>query len=103
MKKQLRIKPYKPYDPDSPPKPRSEAQRAAHRRTWRIIQLRSLWVLAYSAGEVGRAQIRAIIDHELLKLGAEPHSVRVERERVELHAQLQAEQDARLAAIDIPF
>lgn len=81
--KPLRIKPYR-YDPDAPPKkPRTEAQKRAHDRTWRIVQLRSLWVLAFWISEPRRAAVRVIIDGELRDLGAEPHGERIARKNHE--------------------
>lgn len=83
MSKPLRLKPYR-YDPDAPPKkPRSEAQKRAHVRTWRIIQLRSLWTLAFWISEPGRTVVRTIIDLDLKAIGAEPHGERVARQRQE--------------------
>lgn len=83
MTKPLRIKPYR-YDPEAPPKkPRSEAQKRAHDRTWRIIQLRSLWVMAFWISEPSRAIVRTIIDLDLQALGAEPHGARIARQRQE--------------------
>lgn len=86
MKKQIRIP---KYDPTKVRKPRSPAQQEAWRRTWRIMQLRSLWVLSAWISEPGRAAVRAIIDHDLLTLGAEPHSDRIEREQREAEDQYQ--------------
>lgn len=83
MSKQIRIKPYR-YDPDAPPKkPRTEAQKRAHVRTWRIIQLRSLWVTCGILTEPGRTLARNIIDLELKALGAEAHGKRVARQHQE--------------------
>lgn len=83
MSKPLRIKPYR-YDPEAPPKkPRTEAQKRAHDRTWRIIQLRSLWVMSFWISEPGRATVRTIIDLDLQALGAEPHGARIARQRQE--------------------
>lgn len=77
VKRQFRIR---PYDPNRVRKPRSEAQERATSRAFTIARLRGLWYLAYVVGEPGRAQIRAIIDHELVTLGAETQSDRHERE-----------------------
>lgn len=83
MSKPLRFKPYR-YDPEAPPKkPRTEAQKRAHDRTWRIIQLRSLWVMSFWISEPGRAIVRTIIDLDLQALGAEPHGARIARQRQE--------------------
>lgn len=103
----LRVKSWKPGDPA--PKPRTEAQIAAHRRTWGIVQLRSLWCLACHVRTPWRLRaIRWLIDSELKSRGAEPHGVRFKRDRAESKARLetaQREWEARRADADrqIPF
>lgn len=77
VKRQFSIR---PYDPNRVRKPRSEAQERATSRAFTIARLRGLWYLAYVVSEPGRTQIRAVIDHELVKLDAEPQSDRHERE-----------------------
>lgn len=89
MKKPLVIKPWR-HNPDAPPKkPRTEAQKRAHDRTWRIAQLRSLWVLAFWLSEPRSGAVRAIIDDELRDMGAEPHGERFARERAAFEQSLQ--------------
>lgn len=79
--RQLRIK---PYDPSKPFNPGTEAQQKARRRTWQIIQLRSLWVLSMQVRTPWRLRlIRWLLDGELASLGAEKHSVRFKRQRQE--------------------
>lgn len=90
-RRHIRVKAWKPGDPE--PKPRTEAQRAAHRRTWGIVQLRSLWCLACHVRTPWRLRlIRWLIDGELASRGAERHGVRFKRQR--------AEQEAKWARLD---
>jgi hypothetical protein len=86
--RQLRIK---PYDPDKPWNPGTEAQQKARRRTWRIIQLRALWVQSAHVKTRWRLWlIRSLLDDELASLGAERHGVRFQRQRAELEADLKS-------------
>lgn len=100
-RRHLRIKPYAGYDPNR--KPRTEAQETAHRRTWRIVQLRSLWVLSCQVRTPWRLWlVRWLLDGELASMGAEKHGLRFRRQRAEFKAELKAHRSAREFA-DIPF
>lgn len=93
-KRQLVIKPYQQGDE---PKPRTQAQRKAHHRTWRIVQLRSLWVLACHIHTPWRLRlVRWLIDGELRSMKAEPHGVRAKRQRAEFEHELKARFDNRI-------
>lgn len=86
MRRQLRIK---PYDPSKPWNPGTKAQQKARARTWRIIQLRALWVQATHVQSRWRLWlIRRLLDDELASMGAERHGVRFKRERAEFEADL---------------
>lgn len=106
MKRQFRIR---PYDPNRPRKPRSEAQERASARAFTIARLRGLWYLVMPLSANRREAVRAIIDAELIDLGAEPQRERHQRERSEfeqLIARRRAEHEAeRFAPIEthIPF
>jgi hypothetical protein len=78
-------KPFKPrrYVPGEPwPEDRrSPAQKAAHRRSFQIFQLRGLHALAYRMTEPRRSAVQTIIDDEIASLGAETQSMRNARQR----------------------
>ena len=101
--RQLRIKPYQGYDPTK--KPRTPAQEVALRRTWRIIQLRSLWTLSLHVKTRWRLWlIRRLLDDELASMGAERHGVRYRRQRAEFQAEVEVSRRERQARYDaIPF
>lgn|GEM_PF-5681417 len=76
------------YNPNKPHRKMSKAQEAAQRRTWRIIQLRSQWVLSWQVRTTWRrALVRWLIDDELRSMGAEPHGKRIKRQEAEREAE----------------
>jgi len=100
-RRQLKIKPYTGYDPNK--KPRTPAQEAALRRTWGIVQLRSLWVLSFHVRTPWRLRlIRWLIDGELASRGAERHGVRFRRDRREFEAEMKRHQAMRAKAPPSP-
>jgi hypothetical protein len=70
----------RPYDP-SRKDARTPAQRAANERNFRIFQLRGLASFRFMLTGKRRDALLRIVDQELKALGAEPASVRIERER----------------------
>jgi hypothetical protein len=77
------------------------AQEAANTRSFRIFRLRGLWHFAVILSPERRDAMQALIDAELVDLGAEPHTQRElkihaardlayqrEREREDLEAEL---------------
>lgn len=63
----------RPYDRSRKRAERTPAQEAATQRNFRIFRLRSLWALAYVVSDKGRrGGIQALIDAELVSLGALP-------------------------------
>lgn len=61
----------RPYDPDREDN-RTEKQKKATQRNFRVFRLRSLWALAYVLTEPTRPMVQALIDFELQKFGALP-------------------------------
>lgn len=99
--RQLRIK---PYDRSKPFNPGTEAQQKARRRTWRIIQLRALWVQSTHVQTKWRLWlIRWLLDGELASMGAEPHGVRFRRQRAEFEADLKQHRAGPDDFAEIPF
>lgn len=90
----------RPYDPNRVSKPRSDAQKAATERNFRIGRLRGLWYLNGLLSPARREAVEAIIDAELRDLGAEPEGERRRRRRADLMAEIAARREADTA---IPF
>lgn len=72
------------------PRRLSPAQEAANQRSFRIFRLRGLWAHACLLTGERRLAMEALIDAELVALGAEPETAR--------RARIDAEQDARWRA-----
>jgi hypothetical protein len=81
----LRTKPY-----SAPRRQQTPAQEAANRRSFLIFRLRGLWELAAIVSPHRREQIRAIVDADLVDLGAIPHREKHEANRAAFQAQLDA-------------
>lgn len=89
----------RPYDPDRESK-HTPAQRKATQRNFLVFRLRSLHALAYVVRDAGRrAGIHALIDAELVSLGALPQHEhqRAQREK-RLKRYPQPDED-----LDLPF
>jgi len=63
------------------PKKLTPAQEAANQRSFRIFRLRGLWEPARILTEGRREAVQALIDEELVGLGAEAHGARYARMR----------------------
>ena len=61
------------YDPNKPIRPRTEKQKAAQERNWKICQLRMMWHMLpkYLSQPSTHQVIKNIIDTELILLRAE--------------------------------
>jgi len=81
------MKPFKQKPVHLPRAVQTEAQRRATANNFLIMRLRGLWCLACILTPARREAVQAIIDGDLRDLGAEPHRVRVIRERAELGSQ----------------
>ena len=68
----------RPYDPNREDN-RTAAQKAAGNRNWRIFKLRGLYHQMWLLTEERRAAAQAAADAELVALGAEPETTRIER------------------------
>lgn len=89
----------RPYDPDREVK-QTPAQKAATRRNFQVFRLRSLYALAYVVRDAGRrAGIHALIDAELVSLGALPQP---EHERAQRQKRLKRYPEP-IEDLDLPF
>lgn len=68
LRKPFTVRPYDPERQDN----RTEKQKEATDRNFRIFRLRSLWALAYILTEPNRSTVQALIDFELQRFGALP-------------------------------
>jgi uncharacterized protein YjiS (DUF1127 family) len=77
-----RFKP-RPYDPSRRDE-RTTAQKQASARNFRIFQLRGLASFRYMLTGNRRQALLRLVDQELKAIGAEPESVRAERQRQQM-------------------
>lgn len=70
------MKRFKPKPAGEPRAPRTEAQQTATWRAFHIFRLRGLYHQAFLLTEPRRGKVQAIIDDELVSLGAESEADR---------------------------
>lgn len=70
----------RPYDPDNQAK-LSTAQKKAITRNFHIFRLRGLYFHAWLLTGKRRERMQSLIDAELKAMGAEPQTVRMQREK----------------------
>jgi hypothetical protein len=72
------------YDPDNPHRDtRTDAQKKAGERNFRIFQLRGLASFRFMLTGERRERLLSLVDEELNALGAEPESDRIARQKKE--------------------
>ncbi len=96
----------RPWDPDREDN-RTEKQKAATERNFRVFRMRSLWALVYILPEPTRSTVQNLIDFELRQIGALPqreHESEQRRKRLaRLHRERQRNATAEIEEDDIPF
>ncbi len=95
----------RPYDPEREDK-RTDAQKAATERNFRVFRLRSLWALSYVLSEPVRSTVQALIDFELTKIGALPqreHEAEQRRKYRSRNARLRQAPPDPIEDDDLPF
>ncbi len=97
--RRFKVKPY-----SEPRKPQSPAQEKATQRAFLIFRLRGLWELSFILTGDRQERVKAAIDEELVRLGAEPQTARREANRRAFEAELASRDPADdFADVELPF